>query len=144
MYFDELTLGHEFDIPPAVIDKQQMIDFAELYDNIPLHTDEEYAKTTHFGQLIAPGMMSFMAVWAKYLEVDLFGDDLLAGKSSKVEWFKPVFAGDVLTGKGVISKLTPRNEKNGTAEITITVTNQHGEVVLSNVTEAVVKRKIKK
>ena len=142
MYFDELILGHEFDIPPAVIDKQQMIDFAKLYDNIPLHTDEEYAKTTHFGQLIAPGMMSFMAVWAKYLEVDLFGDDLLAGKSSKVEWFKPVFAGDVLTGKGVISKLTPRSEKNGTAEITITVTNQHGEVVLSNVTEAVVKRKI--
>jgi biotin synthase len=35
-----------------------------------------------------------------------------------------------------------RNEKNGTAEITITVTNQHGEVVLSNVTEAVVKRKM--
>ena len=139
MYFDDLELNHEFDIPPAVIDKQQMIDFAKLYDNIPLHTDEEYAKTTHFGRLIAPGVMSFMAVWAKYLEVDPIGEELLAGKSTKIEWFLPVFAGDVLTGKAAITALTPRSERNGIAEISINVYNQDGNLVLSNVTEAVVK-----
>ena len=32
-----------------------MLQFAYDYDNVPLHTDEEYAKTTHFGKLIAPG-----------------------------------------------------------------------------------------
>ncbi len=62
-----------------------MLDFAINYDNIPLHTDEEYAKSTHFVKLIAPGIMSFMAVWAKYLEVDFFGEELLAGKSTKIE-----------------------------------------------------------
>ena len=49
---------------PAVIKKEKMIDFALDYDNIPLHTDEEYVKTTPFGKLIAPGVMSFMSVWA--------------------------------------------------------------------------------
>jgi acyl dehydratase len=53
------------------------MDFARSYDNIPLHTDEEYAKTTHLGKLIAPGVMSFMSVWAKYLEVDFFGEERL-------------------------------------------------------------------
>ena len=66
------------DIAPAVIEKQKMLDFAHTYDNIPLHTDEEYAKASVFGQLIAPGVMSFMSVWAKYLEVDVLRHVALA------------------------------------------------------------------
>ena len=141
MFFDDLKEGQRFEIPSAEIKKEEMVAFAERYDNIPLHTDEAYAKTTHFGQLIAPGVMSFMAVWAKYLEVDLFAEELLAGKSTKIEWHKPVFAGDILTGKGFISKLTKRSAKNGIVEITIEVYNQTDELVLTNVTEAVVKCK---
>jgi len=127
------------EIAPAVIEKEKMLAFAREYDNIPLHTDEEYAKSTPFGRLIAPGVMSFMAVWAKYLEVDFFGEALLAGRSTKIEWMKPVFAGDVLRGKATVTGLVRRNPKNGLAEITIEAYNQHGELVLKNVTEAVVK-----
>ena len=134
MYFDDVKIGMTVDIPPAVIEKEKMMDFARLYDNIPLHTDEEYAKKSPFGGLIAPGMMSFMSVWAKYLEVDLFGDDLLAGKSSKVEWLKPVYADDILTAKAEVTNKTPRSEKNGIVELTIHAYNQHGgmETLISN------------
>lgn len=119
-----------------------MLDFARLYDNIPLHTNEEYAKKTPFGKLIAPGVMSFMVVWSKYLEVDFFGEELLAGKSTKIEWLKPVFADDVLTGKATITKLTERNEKNGVVELSISAVNQRGELVLTSITEAIVKIKL--
>ena len=141
MYFNELKLGMSVDIEPTTIDKQKMVDFALDYDNIPLHTDEEYAKTTPFGKLIAPGVMSFMCVWAKYLEVDFFGEELLAGKSTKIEWIKPVFAGDVLKGKATVTRLTQRNEKNGIVEVSIEAFNQNGELVLTDVTEAIVKIK---
>ena len=130
------------EIPPAVIEKEKMMDFARLYDNIPLHTDEEYAKKTPFGKLIAPGVMSFMSVWVKYLEVDFFGEELLAGKSTKIEWLKPVYADDVLTGRATITGLTKRNEKNGIAQVSIEAYNQRGELVLTNVTEAVVKNRM--
>lgn len=139
MYFDDLKLGMTVDIRPAVIEKEKMLAFARLYDNIPLHTDEEYAKNTPFGQLIAPGVMSFMSVWAKYLEADLFGPELLAGKSTKIEWLKPVYAGDVLTGRAVVTRLVKRNERNGLVELTIEAVNQHGMTVLTDVTEAIVK-----
>ena len=139
MYFNQLKVGMSVDLAPVKIEKQRMIDFALIYDNIPLHTDEEYAKTTPFGKLIAPGVMSFMSVWAKYLEVDFFGEELIAGKSTKIEWHKPVFADDVLTAKATITKLTPRNHKNGLVEVTIEAYNQDGQLVLSDVTEAVVK-----
>jgi len=82
-----------------------------------------------------------MSVWVKYLEVDIVGPELLVGKSTKIEWHKPVFAGDVLTGQATITALTPRNEKNGIVEITIHVYNQNGDHVLTDVTESVVKRR---
>ena len=141
MYFEDIKLGMMVETAPALIEKEKMVAFAELYDNIPLHTDEEYAKTTPFGRLIAPGVMSFMSVWVKYLEVDFFGEELLAGKSTKIEWHKPVFADDVLIGKCEITKLVKRNAKNGLVEITIHAYNQNGELVLSDVTEAIVKCK---
>ena len=141
MYFNELEIGMTVEIAPTVIEKQKMLDFAKVYDNVPLHTDEEYAKTTPFGKLIAPGVMSFMSVWAKYLEVDFFGKELSAGKSTKIEWIKPVYADDVLTGKATITKLVKRNEKNGLVEVTIDAFNQNGDLVLTDVTEAIVKIK---
>ena len=141
MYFDDLKIGMAVDIAPAQIKKEKMLDFARDYDNIPLHTDEEYAKTTPFGKLIAPGVMSFMSVWAKYLEVDFFGKELLAGKSTKIEWHRPVFANDVLTGKETITNLVKRNARNGLVEVTIEAYNGDGVLVLSDVTEAVVKCK---
>ena len=141
MYLDEVSIGMKKELPAVVIDKQRMLDFARLYDPIPLHLDEEYAKSTRFGGLIAPGVMSFMSVWAKYTEMDFFGDELIAGKSTKIEWLRPVYAGDVLTGVICISNITRRNEYNGIAELTMEVYNQHGQLVLTNVTESVVQYK---
>ena len=141
MFFDDLKIGMSVDIAPAVIEKDKMLAFARDYDNSPLHTDEEYAKSTPFGGLIAPGVMSFMAVWVNYLSVSFFSDSLLAGKSTKIEWLKPVYADDILTGKATITHLIKRSAKNGLVELTIEAYNQRGELVLTDVTEAIVKCK---
>ena len=141
MYFEELTIGMTVQIAPAIIEKEKMMAFAQTYDNIPLHTDEAYAKASPFGALIAPGVMSFLSVWAKYLEQDFFGRELLAGKSTKIEWVKPVYAQDTLTGTATVTRLVKRNAKNGLVEISIEAFNQKGELVLTNVTEAIVKCK---
>ena len=46
------------------------------------------------------------------------------------------------TPRATITNLTPRNEKNGIAEIIIKARNQHGDTVLISVTEAIVKNKL--
>ena len=139
MYLNDLHKGMEFDLPEVTIEKERMMDFARLYDPLPLHLDEEYAQNTRFGHMIAPGVMSFMSVWAEFVKLGVFGDELVAGKSTKIEWFKPVFAGDVLKGKLVISDIVQRNSHNGIAETTLMVYNQDGELVLSDITESVVR-----
>ena len=86
MYFEDIELGSGYDLEPVEIKKEQILSFAREYDYIPLHTDEAYARTTPFGGLIAPGVMSFMLVWTKFIDVNLFGTELIAGKSTKMEW----------------------------------------------------------
>ncbi len=139
MYLDELHEGMEITTEPVRIEKEKMLAFAREYDPIPLHLDEAYAKTTRYGEIIAPGVMSFMAVWARVTESDLFGDELVAGKSTKIEWCRPVYAEDCLYGKGRISRILRRNPYNGIAELTLEVYNQRDELVLTNVTESVVR-----
>ena len=82
--------------------------------------------------------MSFMAVWDRYLDKTFFGDELIAGKSTKIEWIKPVYENDVLTGKVEITELS-RTKRNGLVTVSVDVYNQNGVLVLKNVTESVVK-----
>ena len=138
MYFEELTVGMTVDIPPVVIEREKMMEFARTYDNIPLHTDEEYARKTRFGGLIAPGVMTFMSVWAEYLKVDLYGRELVAGKSTHIEWLAPVYPGDRLTSRATVSALERRGTKTGLVTLTVEVWNAEGREVLRNVTESVV------
>ena len=126
-------------IAPVTIEKSKMMEFAQNYDPIPLHLDEDYAKESPFGALIAPGVMTFMSVWAKYLEADFAGREVIAGKSNKIEWIKPVYAGDTLTGKAEITRCVKRSLKNGMIEISIEVYNQNGVLVLTSATEAIVR-----
>lgn len=86
--------------------------------------------------------MSFMSVWAKYLEVDLAGNELLAGKPTRIEWHKPVFAKDVLSSTCTVSKLSKRNTKNGLMNLTSEMFNQNGELVLTDATEMIVMCKL--
>ena len=143
MYLEDLEIGMTVKTEEVIIDKKKMMDFAAEYDPVPIHTDEEYAKSTRFGKLIAPGVMSFMAVWAKYIEVDFFGDQLVAGRSTKIEWHKPVFAGDILRGEAKITAISPRNPYNGIVQITMAIYNGENEQVMNSVVEAVVERKVK-
>ncbi len=143
MYFEDFTIGTAVLLDETVIEKDAMIDFAGKYDNIRIHTDEEYAKTTNFGALIASGLFSFISMWPRYVEKDLIGDEVLGGKSSKIEWLAPVYAGDVLHGEATISDLIERNEKNGIIQLTLHIYNQNNVLVIRNVSEAVVKKRLK-
>lgn len=139
MYLDDISPDFRFRTEPVRIDYDKMIAFAEDYDPIRIHTDPEYAKTTRFGQLIAPGLMSFLLVWSKVTGSELFGDELVAGKSTRVEWHRPVYADDVLYGELRVTRIERRNDYNGICETAMEIYNQDGVCVMSNITESVVR-----
>ena len=139
MYLDEFTTDFCLTTEPVRIDYDKMLAFAREFDPIPIHTDPQYAKTTRFGQLIAPGVMTFMSVWAKVMETKLFDDSLIAGLSTHIAWHKPVFADDVLTGQLRVTRIERRNPYNGICETTMDILNPDGVCVMTNVTESVIR-----
>ncbi|MBQ1273008.1 MAG: MaoC family dehydratase N-terminal domain-containing protein [Clostridia bacterium] len=139
MYLDDITVGTKLELPAVSVDREEMIDFSEKYDPFPLHVNEAYAKTTRFGDLIAPGLFSFLLVWKQFVKQGWIGEDLVAGKATKIEWHKPVFAGDVLFGTATVTDIVPRNPYNGLVCLSIDVRNQRGETVLTSLTEGVVR-----
>ncbi len=143
MYLEDIQIGSEVTVENIVIEKEEMLDFAKKYNPVKIHTDEDFAKKTRFGELIAPGMLSFLSVWAQYTSLDFAGEDLIAGKSTAVEWMKPVFAGDVLRGTARVTGLSFRNDHNGVLTVAIDVFNQKDEKVLTSVIESIVKRRPK-
>ena len=143
MYLEDIQIGSEITVENIVIEKEEMLDFARKYNPVKIHTDEDFAKKTRFGELIAPGMLSFLSVWAQYTSLDFAGEDLIAGKSAAVEWMKPVFAGDVLRGSAKVTGMSFRNDHNGVLTVSIDVFNQKDEKVLTSVIESIVKRRPK-
>ena len=141
MYFEDFSIGQKFQTKSVEITKEQIQSFAKDYDPIPLHMDEEYGKNSRYGDIIAPGVMSFMLVWAEIVRLNLWEDSLVAGKSTSIEWYKPVYAGDELRGEMTVTKTVDRNEYNGTLEVQVDVFNQKDELVLRDITESILEKR---
>ena len=142
MFFEDFTVGQTFSLEESLIDETKMLDFAREYNPIPIHLDAEYAKKTRFGKVLASGMMSYMAVWRRLMELDPFGEELVAGTSAQITWLAPVFAGDILTGEAVVSEMRERNIRNGEIVIALSAVNQHGVRVFEATTGAIVARRV--
>lgn len=137
MYLEDYTIGMEWKTEPVTIGREELVDFTMRYDPHPIHFDDEYAKTTRFKEIIAPGALTYLVVWSPFMKLNPFGDELVAGKSTKMEWHLPVYAEDQLTGRFWVSKVEPLGRGKGLLEIQIEIHNQEGKRVLSGFTEAV-------
>ncbi|MGI6152936.1 MAG: MaoC/PaaZ C-terminal domain-containing protein [Christensenellaceae bacterium] len=143
MCFDDFKIGDTYKLKPVVITEEQISSFAKQYDPLPHHMDEAFASQTKFGGIIAPGVMSFMAVWAEFVKLSVWTDHLVAGKSTKIEWLSPVYAGDTLSGEVEVTGLEKNNPHTGTVTITVHIYNQDRVYVIRDITEAVVRTRRK-
>jgi len=53
LYFDDLQIGYREESSELVVDPQEMVAYAERNDPWPIHTNEEAAKESLFGERIA-------------------------------------------------------------------------------------------
>lgn len=107
-----------------------------IEDPNPLYYDEEYAKKTRFGGIIAPpGFIAGLRQdgggdWFRETKCSLNTGALNGGND--VEFIKHIYAGDVISVTEKILDITERQTKRGLMLFCIfekTYTNQKGEVV---------------
>lgn len=66
MWWEDIPLGQRTDLGPYTFTKEEMTRFSRAYDPQPFHIDEEAAKTSFYGGIIASGW-HVCAVWMKLM-----------------------------------------------------------------------------
>jgi acyl dehydratase len=92
------------------VEKGAIRKFADaIGDPNPLYRDEEYAKTTRYGRIIAPPTFSRTFDYGEIPGLEFKREGLIHGEQ-QFEYFRPIFAGDVLYCS---TKLADVYEKEG-------------------------------
>lgn len=144
IYFEDLVVGAETDFGSYEVTREEVLEFARKYDPQPFHLSDEEAAKTHFGRLSASGWHTAamtMAVIARHVV-----NERQAGLGSpgidELRWKKPVYPGDTLHVVGRIVDKTPSRSRPemGSFRTETTVTNQHGEVVMTFTSIVLIRR----
>ena len=145
IYFEDLEVGAETDFGSYDVTREEMLEFARKYDPQPFHLSDEEAAKTHFGRMSASGWHTAamtMAVIARYV-VKHRQAGLGSPGIDELRWRKPVYPGDTLHVRGKIIEKTPSRSRPemGSFRTHTTVTNQHGEPVMTFTSIVLIRRR---
>jgi len=143
-YFDDLKVGYRSLVGEWLLERDEAIAFAERWDPQPFHVDEEAAKQTIYGGLIASGWHTCS------IYMRLLCDGFLLRVSSmgspgvdELRWLGPVRPGDTLSVKLRIEDVRASKSKpdRGIVMTAGEVRNQDGELVLTLKSPLMVRRR---
>jgi acyl dehydratase len=133
LYFEEFAEGQVFDhLPGRTVTEMDNVLFTTLTMNPqPLHLDEEFARTTEFGQRLVNSLFTLGLIIGLSVGDTTLGTTVANLGMSKVRFPKPVFHGDTLRARTtVLSKRASRSRPDaGIVEFEHQGLNQRGEIV---------------
>ena len=144
MYFEDFTVGLIIKTKPKKITKSEIIDFAKNYDPQRFHVDERAAKDGPFGKLVSSGFMTLGKSFTQFFETGVIDETGMgAWGIDELRWIKPVYPEDTLITKVEVleKKLSSKNPNKGTVRTHQTVLNQKDEVVMTWISNFMIKSK---
>ena len=145
-YFDDYSVGEKFQSPARTITETDITIFAMLTgDWHPIHTNNEFAKKSFFGERIAHGMLSLCIGSALVFRL---GPYVALPKSfiafygmDSVRFTGPVKISDTIYCEVQIEKLESKDDKTGIIVSKNFFKNQRDENVVVYTTRALVGKK---
>nr|WP_291052145.1 MaoC family dehydratase [Hyphomonas sp.] len=144
-YYEDLVIGTVTrGVRTYTVTREEVIEFARKYDPQPFHLDDEAAANTHFGRLSASGWHTGAMVMRIMVETGRTGEPTASLGSPGIDelrWVKPVYPGDELSVEmELISKRRMKSRPDmGLSKARQTVYNQNGEVVMTMVSNGLIK-----
>jgi acyl dehydratase len=144
-YFEDFAVGQVNKGSDRVrVDKVEIIAFAKKFDPQPFHLDEEAARKSIFGRLVASGWHTA----ALTMSLIARNDQRAAGGTvglgfDNLRWPIPVYPGDELRIESEVLEVRPSQSRpdRGLIKTRTRTLNQHGEVVQEVVANAMVPRR---
>jgi acyl dehydratase len=148
-FFEDTVLGETVELGSHTFARDEIIDFARVYDPQPFHLDEAAAKASLFGDLCASGWHT-AAHFIRCIiasrgqgNAQAVAKDGLSGSRVPVygpspgcrdlKWLKPVFVGDTITYRSrLIERADLKSRPNrGLLASAVQGRNQKGEIVFA-------------
>jgi len=134
-YFEDYEAGRVYKLGSVQVDLAEVIEFATRYDPQYFHTDENRAKESIYGGVIASGWHTASMM------MRVFADNFLSDVSSmgspgldELHWYLPVRPGDTLFVSAIVleTRLSKSKPDRGVMRTRTEVHNQNNELVLSS------------
>ena len=130
-FFEDYKVGQTFRSGSVAVTAERIKSFAAEFDPQPFHLDEERARTSVFGGLVASGWHTAAITMRLIVDSDLGPAGGTIGAGGELRWPKPVRPGDVLHIEAEVVELRPSRSRPevGVMKVRITTYNQAGEPV---------------
>ena len=146
LYLDDVVVGQRFTSREYVVDATEIKLFARQFDPQPFHLDEETAKRTFFGELVASDWHTAAITMRLLVETGLPLAGGIIGAGGEVSWPKPTRPGDTLTVTSEIEEITPSRSRTdrGTLKVRSETRNQRDDIVQILLARLIVPRRVAK
>lgn len=144
LYFEDLAVGQTFGTGTVTFEPEMIKAFASHFDPQPFHLDEDAARGSLFGGLVASGWHT-AALTMKLLvggELKIVGG-LIGMGVEELRWPRPVHPGDVLRVESEVLGVRPSKSQpdRGIVRVKNTTLNQDGQPVMAQVVSMIVPRR---
>lgn len=143
LYFEDFSIGQVFISNSYQITSQEIIEFAKKYDPQIFHTDEELAKNSFFGKLVASGWHTAAITMKLIIESDMKIVGGMIGAGVEISWPKPTLPNDILTVYSTIIELNePKSRPDcGFILVESLTKNQNDEILMREKSRVMVKKR---
>lgn len=143
-YYEDIEIGEVEESSKYEVTKEEIKEFARKYDPQPFHLDEDAAKDSIFGELVASGWHT-AAIMMRLSVVDSEEESAFLGSPGidEIRWKAPVRPGDTLQRRSeVIEKQSSESrDDQGYVKSRIEGLNQDDEVVISMIGNGIYARR---
>jgi 3-hydroxybutyryl-CoA dehydratase len=138
-WFDQFELGETQVTRARTITETDVVMFSMFSgDWYPLHTDQEYAKKSPFGERIAHGML-VLSVMTGLVQLDP-GYIIAFYGMENVRFLAPTKIGDTIRVESKVVDKVEKGEKAGVVSFLVEVKNQNEKTVASTIMKMLVAR----
>jgi acyl dehydratase len=131
LYFDEFAVGDSWESPRRTITEADVVIFAGFSgDQNPVHTDEEFAKTTQFGTRIFHGPGAFAIATGLESRLGIKEGTAIAFLGMTWSLKAPVLIGDTIHVQQSVAETKASSSKldRGIVTFDVRIVNQRDEV----------------
>jgi acyl dehydratase len=143
-YFDDFQRGDRFESPGVTMTEGAIIDFAMHFDPQSFHMDQEAAKNSIYGGLIASGIHTVAVTFRLFLMTGILTNNIGSPGFDELQWLLPVRPGDTLRVVADVVDTHPSLSRpdRGTVRFLCRTLNQKNETVQTVLCNQLLRRRL--